>query len=541
MKECGNVSVQDLIAIGKALKKVDRSTLSEWSAVCGDKINFNHCSILWDSFEPIACDVHNTAYSQTRDAFIKLLRPGVDYKEIFQDVVHRKLAAEGADLADMNEDDRKAVHANMSLTKRDMTKVLRMLGIAMKPGDMRVLIDAFDENGDGVVTLTEFMNFVGPKRDKRGGTSMSLNQKCCWSTTCQLTGMANAYSVSPIDKRTAKARQKTLNSSRASEGIAKLQDEFADVGISIDGSNLCQIIELNNGEFRLKVELKERKRREEILKSYGLLQDLELKRANLESTQGGHGKTKDDNYDDDFDNGSPDAHATYDDDFVQDDDKDKLKPANRCSFVTWEMDRRLEGLKWLFAYTQVAREEAELNAIIANGKAPKKVDLTVAPLSDAEVDCDDEALCRELLIRWTPAASDLVSFFSLESSGQVGTGKAEGTFTEVCRDPPDASSDFEYKFWLKGLVPGATYNFRMRAFNGYGPGEYTYKAFTTRPIAPTTPRVIFLSADAVSLRWVFGKGFNARMAELKRIFEAADADGSGNVNRCGIWFFIFID
>jgi hypothetical protein len=50
---------------------------------------------------------------------------------------------------------------------------------------MNALIDAFDSNGDGVVTLVEFLEFIGPMRDKNSGVATTLKNKCCWRTTCQ--------------------------------------------------------------------------------------------------------------------------------------------------------------------------------------------------------------------------------------------------------------------------------------------------------------------------------------------------------------------
>ncbi len=44
---------------------------------------------VWDAFQPRSCDTHSTSYSATRQTFLKLLRPGVDYREAFHKVGRR--------------------------------------------------------------------------------------------------------------------------------------------------------------------------------------------------------------------------------------------------------------------------------------------------------------------------------------------------------------------------------------------------------------------------------------------------------------------
>ncbi|CAN0434992.1 unnamed protein product, partial [Laminaria digitata] len=39
--------------------------------------------VVWDALQPRSCDTHSTSYSATRETFLKLLRPGVDYREAF--------------------------------------------------------------------------------------------------------------------------------------------------------------------------------------------------------------------------------------------------------------------------------------------------------------------------------------------------------------------------------------------------------------------------------------------------------------------------
>lgn len=98
---------------------------------------------------------------------------------------------------------RKEWLSEVSLTKEDMGKLLLQMGISLKETEMRALIDAFDVNCDGVITIAEFLEFTGPKRDKRSGNSVVMSQRCCWLTTCKVTGnkMCDAIFVGAIYTR----------------------------------------------------------------------------------------------------------------------------------------------------------------------------------------------------------------------------------------------------------------------------------------------------------------------------------------------------
>ena len=55
------------------------------------------------------------------------------------------------------------------------------MGVAMKPTEMRSLVDAFDADGDGTVTLQEFLDFTGPKREKKGDDRTgTVGRLCDW-------------------------------------------------------------------------------------------------------------------------------------------------------------------------------------------------------------------------------------------------------------------------------------------------------------------------------------------------------------------------
>ena len=34
------------------------------------------------------------------------------------------------------------------------------------------------------MTLAEFLEFIGPSRDRNSGALTTLKKKCCWRTTC---------------------------------------------------------------------------------------------------------------------------------------------------------------------------------------------------------------------------------------------------------------------------------------------------------------------------------------------------------------------
>jgi Ca2+-binding EF-hand superfamily protein len=59
---------------------------------------------------------------------------------------------------------RKEWLSEVSLNKANMSKLLISMGVAMKEKEMEALIEAFDSNGDGVVTLSEFLVRIFPNQ-----------------------------------------------------------------------------------------------------------------------------------------------------------------------------------------------------------------------------------------------------------------------------------------------------------------------------------------------------------------------------------------
>ena len=158
---------------------------------------------------------------------MKILKPGLDYRLTFVEFVNKTSFAKHVDnLRLVDEEDIEAerkdfMNKTASLSKDEMGRLLRSMGIAMKEFDLKALIDAFDADGgegswrmiivrmmmvvsadrshywshhhqyhqhtmilivahlsitfsarlsssDGRVTLSEFLDFTGPKRDRKG-------------------------------------------------------------------------------------------------------------------------------------------------------------------------------------------------------------------------------------------------------------------------------------------------------------------------------------------------------------------------------------
>jgi len=182
----------------------------------------------------------------------------------------------------------------------------------------------------------------------------------------QVTGMANAYSVSAVTKRglrlESKAESKDSGSGRRE---AKTDDgEDAEASVVSASSGRVVIKTLANGEKRMCVELKERVRREAILRRYGLIDD----KAPKES---GDKKEADD-----------DPYAENDFDEYGDDQDDEQKAPGKggsgkknlddiCGFSSWTNEDRKKGLKYLTDKSKDARQEAILKAMLSEGTPPR--------------------------------------------------------------------------------------------------------------------------------------------------------------------------
>ena len=472
---------------------------------------------------------------------------------------------------------RKEWLSEIALSKEDMNKLLLSMGILLKETEMRTLIDAFDSNNDGVVTIMEFLDFTGVKKDKRGGNNIAMSQRCCWLSTCKITGMSNAYSVSAPTKRFLSINNNMEESKSTEYDEMYQKNKHSNTITNTTNMNNSDTIirKLANGETRVCIELKERKKREDLLKKMGLLKNEKVGKIGMKKKSvAGRSEGKEDDeeqYEDDFAE-TNDNNEDYGDDFDQDEEqqngnklenkKTKANNPNICQYSTWRPEDRKEGLKVLLDMTKEARQEETLKTLLANGVPPAPPKLWIQnernietkslnrrsinirsrgeeksgeysedeDMDQADVDSDS----TEITLFWGPHKGDLVSFYSLEYGGPVGATKTSDVkYTEIYRDPPDAdpNNTFDFAYTLRNLTPGASYRFRMRAFNGFGAGEYTYKTFSTITAAPAQPHVIKLTSDSVCLKWTFSSGFFRRLDELRRIFTLADSDKSGMVSR----------
>ncbi len=67
-------SVSLWLKVGKALKQVDCRLIKEFIDWSGGAFPYVHCQIVWDSFPPIACDIHAPGHNIVRETLETLLK-----------------------------------------------------------------------------------------------------------------------------------------------------------------------------------------------------------------------------------------------------------------------------------------------------------------------------------------------------------------------------------------------------------------------------------------------------------------------------------
>ena len=435
-----------------------------------------------------------------RDTFLKLLRPGLDYEKVFVRHCKRKwfklersAEEEEKDFEEVLKDkfdiDTVPTMAEalelFEMDKQDMRKIMSDLGVRMEESQLRRLIDAFDANGNSSVSKNEFLNFCNPDGNptrpaQRGDTAAVLERKCVCETTCRVTGMPNAFVVTASKKNPNKGEK--------------------------EKEKHVEVVEKSDGTFRRIVELEERRKRWAVLKGYGLAEEaggsslekldkrdkkrlissgnpsyrceqaawdtLELfefdeedgtskgkkgskkekkekkKKKKKEKTKGG------DDDDDDDDDYSDDASSSGSDYASSDSDSDKGEQHNL------RVKRQQKALRLLLSMSATNRAANALRDMMEKGKPPPAPELfqswtggRVPGAAPSTADCTPTSL----LLRWRALPGSLVAFFSLETSGPLGSKSQQANeFAEIYRDPQTAEGEAEFERWVEDLVPNTT-------------------------------------------------------------------------------------
>ena len=140
------------IEVGKNLKMIDRNLYKVWHDWTDGFQSSYKCQVLWDFFPPRCCDLHSTAYSGTRDTFLKLLRPNLNYKKVFESQCRKKWNSWEKFCEEKDKDFNEFVAEKldvetgirkeealekMKLNDRDMRVVMKNLGLKLDGEEMR--------------------------------------------------------------------------------------------------------------------------------------------------------------------------------------------------------------------------------------------------------------------------------------------------------------------------------------------------------------------------------------------------------------------
>ncbi|CAM9382632.1 unnamed protein product, partial [Laminaria digitata] len=406
---------------------------------------------------------------------------------------------------------------------------------------------------DRRVRWEDFEKLTGGVREAvRGDTAKRLERRCVWETTCPVSGMPNAYTVSAVKQAVSGGRA----GGREEQDEQHLRpDSVITTGTAWGGTS--EIITLKSGDRRRRNELADRVKHLKILQIYGLQPRSSKGDKTGGDSRGGGGGGGDrggGDYDDDDFEGEDDDDSYGEDEFEKSAEEgegggrrsnspwgggkgggrknNEIGGKVPCEASAWPMSKRTEGLKTLKRLSKANREASELRQLLDDGVAPKPPKFWSAKPRHPDVGDGEEALTEELLLCWRPEPGSPVAFFSLEMSGPEG-GKAfcQTIYREICRDPPDANGDPQYQFWVRGLAPNTRYGFRVRAFNGFGPGVYAHQCFATRPARPAVPVAVRTAPTEISLQWLFTSRSVAKLRELRRVFDSLDEHGEGGIDR----------
>ncbi|CCI44368.1 unnamed protein product [Albugo candida] len=189
------------IQVGKALKAVDRGLFDAWVQWSASYTSLSKCRMYWQSFDPIACDIHCTS-SAIRDIFLKLLhRQNVNYRAAFLrhcEKKHKILLAQDSDIVAQDMTDQEKMDTFETLSLKEFSRLLvHDLGIVLHQEELQRLAEYFDVNGDQMVSMKEFLDVIGDERSVQchGDTDMLLERVCMWETVCHECGMLTAYKI----------------------------------------------------------------------------------------------------------------------------------------------------------------------------------------------------------------------------------------------------------------------------------------------------------------------------------------------------------
>jgi hypothetical protein len=304
---------------------------------------------------------------------------------------------------------------------------------------------------------------------------------------------------------------------------------------------------LQNGRTQMYLELEERAMRENVLLKYGLLSPAQSiwrfsKVLNGNTPENGIRKNKLAILDIVAPTDDLNEENIYDNDFEENldlvVDKSKknlptqIRHREQCEYCSWSVLSRKMSIRYLCEFTKEEYDELQLKEYISNGSPPSPPKLWHVEAHDkVEILKFDIPFFSNLELHWGPANSnELVSFFSIECAGKFGQKMNDLHYKEVFRDPQDAGSKMlcTFNYIDSDLLPGTSYLFRIRAINGFGSSNYTYKVFATAVAAPIRPFTENLTHESANLVWLFSKKFHKFMFNLRSIFNKA----KNNLLRC---------
>ena len=533
---------------GRGDKPAPSRELFEWALSLGVPASPAGAAGLWCALSPRGCDINRHpscgGVSALRATLLKVLKSGLNFSAAFARL-KRRVSIETQDGTS------ELLEKNLMVTSKDFQRCIRDGGLFITGDEARLIIDCVDAyQGQGTASFKDLFNLVGhPIRP--GDVQRVLRGMTRFEATCPETGMPNAYRVS-------------ANPSKPRAGPCEVD------------------VTLANGEVRRRWTNPELLHRRELLCKLGMISDRLDERdiddvcaldaslrsvlphkleAELDTRQTSKKRSNDDDSYEDYEASEfgPDfdAEESLTKGYVSRDTAIKFKRVTNLDvygkwfetatgmfptssqvheFGVWGKPRRA-ALDALLGLSEDARCEERLRVALCEGVPPGIPDLWAATPKELENEgVPVDALLTRLVLRWRPTSQGIgksgpVAFFSLEFSGALGSrAQRENRFTEIARDPPSARDDaFAFQHVVSGLEPNTTYVFRLRAFNSFGPGPYTWQQLTTPPMRPMQPMPIKVGPRGVLLRWKIPEALEQRAAELKRSFYQAAEDDTAAI------------